>query len=251
MFKTNSASYGGFLGISNSYGAALWGLDYALQMAYSNFSGALFHVGGQNVYYNPFTRMSCLFSPFVEVQYWCVHKAPPTNQSAFHQWTIGPIVSNSFDQSSISYLSLGCQYYAALVVAETFRFSGSSQILNLNANNGNIFTPGYAVYEGGSLSKLALFNFMMDPSGNNDYTATISIKPVTILAQVKVKYLSAPSVSSKNNITWAGQTFGANFASDGRLQGDLNIQTIPCDTNSNTCPNQGSHTGFCPCFFLR
>ena len=69
MFKTNSASYGGFLGISNSYGAALWGLDYALQMAYSNFSGALFHVGGQNVYYNPFTRMSCLFSPFVEVQY--------------------------------------------------------------------------------------------------------------------------------------------------------------------------------------
>ena len=58
MFETNTASCGGFVGISDSFGAALWGLDYAMQMAYSNFSLALFHVGGQNVFYNPFTRMS-------------------------------------------------------------------------------------------------------------------------------------------------------------------------------------------------
>ena len=56
MFETNSASCGGFVGISDSFGAALWGLDYAMQMAYSNFSAALFHVGGQSVFYNPFTR---------------------------------------------------------------------------------------------------------------------------------------------------------------------------------------------------
>ena len=147
-----------------------------------------------------------VFSPFVEVQCWHDLKAPPTNQSAFHQWTIGPIVSSTFGRSNISsYLSLAYQYYAALVIAETFRSSGSSQILNLNANNGNIFTPGYAIYEDGFLSKLALFNFMMDPLGNNDYTAMILIRPATIPAQVKVKYLSAPSVSLKNNITWVGQ----------------------------------------------
>jgi hypothetical protein len=52
MFETNTASCGGFPGISDSFGAALWALDFALQMAYSNFSGALLHVGGQNVYYN-------------------------------------------------------------------------------------------------------------------------------------------------------------------------------------------------------
>ena len=52
MFETNSASCGGFPGISTSFGAALWALDYGLQMAYSNFSHALLHVGGQNVYYN-------------------------------------------------------------------------------------------------------------------------------------------------------------------------------------------------------
>jgi hypothetical protein len=33
-------------------GAALWGIDYTMQMAASNFSGALMHVGGQNVFYN-------------------------------------------------------------------------------------------------------------------------------------------------------------------------------------------------------
>ena len=52
MFETNTASCGGFPGISDSFGAALWGLDYGLQMGYSNFSGALLHIGGQNVYYN-------------------------------------------------------------------------------------------------------------------------------------------------------------------------------------------------------
>ena len=66
MFETNSASCGGFVGISDSFGAALWGLDYAMQMAFANFSASLFHVGGQSVFYNPFTRthVSLLSSSF-------------------------------------------------------------------------------------------------------------------------------------------------------------------------------------------
>ena len=52
MFETNTASCGGFRGISNSFGSALWALDYGLKMVNSNFTHALVHVGGQNVYYN-------------------------------------------------------------------------------------------------------------------------------------------------------------------------------------------------------
>ncbi|KAJ8072419.1 hypothetical protein PM082_015978 [Marasmius tenuissimus] len=70
MFETNTASCGGFPGISDSFGATLWALDYGLQMAWGNFSGGLIHVGGRNVYYNPFTP-------------------PPTNESLIHQWTVG------------------------------------------------------------------------------------------------------------------------------------------------------------------
>ncbi|EIN05136.1 hypothetical protein PUNSTDRAFT_107422 [Punctularia strigosozonata HHB-11173 SS5] len=208
MLETNTASCGGFPGISDSFGAALWALDYGLQMAYSNFSGAMLHVGGQNVYYNPFTP-------------------PPTNQSTFHQWTIGPV------------------YYSALVIAEVFGSSNESQIVDLFPNDARIYTPAYAIYENGSPARVALFNYITDSSGNSDYTASISINGGTVPSSVKVKYLSAPSVSSKNdNITWAGQTFGATFASDGRLKGDLDLQTVTCDTTANTCPIKVPAPGF-------
>ncbi|KAJ3496177.1 hypothetical protein NMY22_g19846 [Coprinellus aureogranulatus] len=61
MFETNTASCGGFAGVSQSFGAALWILDYGMQMAYSNFSHALLHVGGQNVFYNPWICESSLY----------------------------------------------------------------------------------------------------------------------------------------------------------------------------------------------
>ncbi|KAF7318883.1 Glycoside hydrolase family 79 protein [Mycena chlorophos] len=197
MFETNSASCGGFPGISNSFGAALWALDYGLQMAFSNFSGAMLHVGGQDVYYNPFT-------------------APPTNQSNLYEWTIGAV------------------YYSALVASEVFGSTNTSRIIDLNANGANIYTPSYAIYENGALARVALFNYITDASGANDYTATISINGGTVPSSVSVKYLTAESVSSIN-ITWAGQTLGAMHEVDGRLSNALDVVTINCDTSANTC----------------
>lgn len=101
--------------------------------------------------------------------------APPTNQSTFHQWTIGPI------------------YYSALVTAEALGASNASQVLDLNANNGNIYTPAYGIYENGNPVRVALFNFVTDPSGASDLTASIAIggsgigQPNASPAQVKVK----------------------------------------------------------------
>ncbi|KZT00169.1 glycoside hydrolase family 79 protein [Laetiporus sulphureus 93-53] len=204
MFETNTASCGGFPGISDSFGVALWVVDYALQMGASDFSHALLHVGGQDVYYNPFTP-------------------PLTNQSKIHQWTIGPI------------------FYSVLAVAETLGSSNHSQIIDLASNGDNDYTPGYAVYENGTLMWLALINFMTDPSGANDYTVTISVggnalgQPSTTPSQIRLKYLLAPSVGEKFNITWAGQTFGGQFESDGCLRSAETTQTVDCDTANNTC----------------
>ncbi|KAJ6514297.1 glycoside hydrolase family 79 protein [Mycena vitilis] len=198
MFETNSASCGGFPGVSDSFGGALWALDYGLQMAYSNFSGALFHVGGQNVFYNPFT-------------------APPTNVSKYNEWTVGAL------------------YYSAIISAEVFGKTNTSQILDLLGNDANDLTPQYAIYENGALARVALFNYMDDPSGANDYKATISVGGGAVPASVQVKYFLSESVSTKNNITWANQTLGTKFTVDGRFKGDLNIVSIPCDTNANTC----------------
>jgi hypothetical protein len=55
-------SCGGFNGISDSFTAALWGLDYTLQMVHSNFSGAMFHLDGQNVFYNVSLSISVFVS---------------------------------------------------------------------------------------------------------------------------------------------------------------------------------------------
>ncbi|KAF8154310.1 glycoside hydrolase family 79 protein [Crassisporium funariophilum] len=195
MFETNTASCGGFAGISDSFGAALWGLDYAMQMAYANFSGALFHVGGQNVFYNPFTP-------------------PPTNQSTFRQWTVGPI------------------YYSALVMAEALGPTNTTQIFDLLPNNANIFTPAYAIYERGLLTRALLFNYVSDSTGASDLTVALT-STTGMPDSVKVKYLRAGSVSQKGNITWAGQTFGENFESDGRLVGTEDIQTVQC--SGGTC----------------
>ncbi|GLB45264.1 putative glycosyl hydrolase family 79 C-terminal beta domain [Lyophyllum shimeji] len=196
MFETNSATCGGLPGISDSFGAGLWALDYGLTMAAANFSGALLHVGGQNVYYNPFT-------------------APPTNQSSFHQWTVGAV------------------YYSVIIVAEIFGKSNVSQVVD-TSNNG-IYAPSYAIYDNGQLSKVALFNFMDDPSGAHDITGTITVDGGQVPQQVWVKYFLASSVSVKTNLTWAGQTYGNKFQVDGRPKGELNITTIPCDTAQNQC----------------
>ncbi|KIY48442.1 hypothetical protein FISHEDRAFT_73638 [Fistulina hepatica ATCC 64428] len=190
MFETNTASCGGFPGISDAFGTALWALDYGLTMAYSNFSGSFFHIGGQNVYYNPFTPA-------------------PTNQSTFHQWTVGPI------------------YYSALVMAEVLGPSNETQVLDLGANNGNTYTPAYAIYERGEPVRAVLFNFVTDASGASDLSVSISVGNTTP-SSVKVKYLRAASVSQKGNYTWAGQTFGGNFGSDGRLQGNEDVRTVNC-----------------------
>ncbi|KAH9851266.1 glycoside hydrolase family 79 protein [Lenzites betulinus] len=210
MFETNTASCGGFPGISDTFTSALWGLDYAMQMAYSNFTGALFHFGGQNVSYNGMILTANL-------------TAIPTNQSAFHQWTVGPI------------------FYSSLFVAEALGTTNTSQVKDLFPNNGDDHTPAYAIYENGNLARMALINYLDDPTGANDYTATIYVggsgfnEANGVPASVKVKYLIAPSVSEKDNITWAGQTLGARYEVDGTWKGDENIQTVQCDQTQNMC----------------
>ncbi|KAF8519369.1 glycoside hydrolase family 79 protein [Hysterangium stoloniferum] len=214
MTETNTASCGGFPGISDTFGAGLWGIDYALQLAYGNFSGAMMHMGGQNVYYNPFTP-------------------PPTNDAKHgKQWTIGPI------------------YYSTLIVAEVLGSSNTSQVVDLFANGNTDSTPAYAIYENGTPVRVALFNYNTDPSGATNYTAQIAIggsgvnQPNASPSQVTVRYFTAPSVSTKTNLLWANQTFGGVMESDGTFQGTQETVTIQCDTTNNICPVNVPAPGF-------
>jgi hypothetical protein len=198
MFETNTASCGGFPGVSNAFASALWALDYGLQMAYANFSEALLHMGGQSVVYNPFT-------------------APPTNVSSFSQWTVGPV------------------YYSVLIMAEIIGNSKQARIADLFANDNNDFTPAYVIHEGDNPARLALFNLVEDTNHGHDYTATVNL-PGSV-PSVKVKRLSSNTVTQLNGFTWANQTFGGNFESDGRPVGDVVVETIQCTqaNGGSTC----------------
>lgn len=209
MMETNTASCGGFPGISDSFGAAMWAVDYALQMGAVGFWGAMLHVGGQDDYYNPFTP-------------------PPTNQSSYHQWTVGSV------------------FYSSIFVAEALGSSGGAQLVDLTNTltspsdtttppATSIYTPAYAVYENGAPARLVVLNFVTDASGSSTIQFTFGLGGGSVPGSVQVKYLLAPSVSNQDNITWAGQTFGSTFESDGRFQGSPSITTIDCSTSANSC----------------
>ncbi|KAG9040129.1 hypothetical protein FRB95_000058 [Tulasnella sp. JGI-2019a] len=196
LLETNTASCGGFPGVSDSFTAPLWAIDNALKLASVNLTNMMLHVGGQSDSYNPFTP-------------------PPGNMSATNQWTTGAV------------------YYSTLAVAEAIGSSNLSQITDMNTDS--LFRPAYAVYEAGVPTRVALFNYASDDTGASDYQAVVTIAGTTVPAQVYVRYLAAPSIAEKFNITWAGQTMGGMFQSDGRLQGTQVTETIECDTTNNQC----------------
>lgn len=96
-------------------------------------------------------------------------------------------------------------------MTEVLGNTSTSRVVDLFPNNGDEHTPAYAIYENDQLARVALFNYMDDPTGTAALSVTISVggkgadQPLSTPAQVKVKYLSAPSVNEKFNITWAGR----------------------------------------------
>ncbi|KAF9030078.1 hypothetical protein BDZ89DRAFT_1091658 [Hymenopellis radicata] len=115
------------------------------------------------------------------------------------------------------------------VMAEALGASNTSQILDLNANAGNVYTPAYAIYENGDPVRVA-FTYTVSIAIGGGETGQSNATPAT----VKVKYLAADSVSQKGNFTWAGQTFGDHFASDGRPMGNEDVQTRRTGVASTT-----------------
>jgi hypothetical protein len=120
--------------------------------------------------------------------------------------------------------SFGVQLQTGAISGISIPHQGSF-FLDLQTN-GDEFTPGYAIYENGHPTRVALINLVDDNSGASDYTASISVGG-TVPSQVRVEYLSASSV--------AGQTFGDVFSSDGPPAGVVDVQTVDCDQTNNVC----------------
>ncbi|KAH7087911.1 hypothetical protein BKA62DRAFT_729465 [Auriculariales sp. MPI-PUGE-AT-0066] len=120
---------------------------------------------------------------------------PPANSSAPHKWTI-----NS-------------QGYSLLVTAEALGPSGKARVQDL---------------KDGQPVRVMLINYMTDASGAHDFTARVSA-PAGV-SEVYVRYLRAESTIAKtpSGYTWAGQTYGGYFESDGIPTGEQTTETVQC-----------------------
>ncbi|EJD47766.1 hypothetical protein AURDEDRAFT_163225 [Auricularia subglabra TFB-10046 SS5] len=196
LLETNTGSCNGFLGYSDAFASALWAVDLAMTLASRDWTHMMLHLGGQQAYYNPFVP-------------------PPHNASAPFMWTVGPPM------------------YAILAVAEALGPTGKARVAEITQDDKPLdnLTPGYVIYENNQPARLLLINYMSDPTGAHDYMARIAWNG----AQVRTRMLYAEHVTTKiPNVTWAGQSFGGYFESDGLLRGEQVTELISC--SGGVCP---------------
>ncbi|KAI0772045.1 glycoside hydrolase family 79 protein [Trametes elegans] len=176
MDEFSSASCGGVPGISDTFAAALWTTDYALQMAITGYSGAYLHTRERGVTYN-------LFDP------------PPAPAGGAGAWTTNP------------------SFYGMLPVAEALASANGSRVVDLNIDNSqtdkSATVAAYAIYDGAAptIHSLVVFNFANASGATADYAIAQSFVPAGSSGDVLVRVLAAPSVNEKTNISWGGKTY--------------------------------------------
>ncbi|OBZ77170.1 Beta-glucuronidase [Grifola frondosa] len=182
MDEFNSASCGGIPNISNTFAASLWTSDYSLQMASVGYAGAYLHTRERGVTYN-------LFDP------------PDAVAGGPGAWTTNP------------------SFYGMLPVAEALQSGNGSRVVDLNLQNSmqdsNATVAGYAIYDGiaSSVNSLVLFNFANVSGATSDFALSGSFFPAA--ANVTVRYLTAPSVNEKTDISWGEETWAG--VTDGKV----------------------------------
>ena len=172
MSEFNSVACGGVPGISDTFGVgALWSIDYALQLASVGYVAAYIHTRERGISYNLLES--------------------PASGSA---WTTFP------------------PFYSLLVVAEALAANDGNIVVDLktererSANRLNTTSAGYAIYDSEMvLSTIILLNY-------GDEVKTFDLRDLTgePTAQIQapyVKFLTAPSLAEKYNISWGGKTF--------------------------------------------
>ncbi|KAF8061826.1 glycoside hydrolase family 79 protein [Lyophyllum atratum] len=192
--ETNSYSCHGAPGVSNSAGAALWGLDYALFATQIGISRVFFHQG---------------------VGYKYNHIQPVT------------LTRSILDGSNLpSPLPPHVQptYYGAIIAAEAIGKSGSTRAVELTIANTRI--AGYAFFEGTKLVRAVFINsnaFLQGATTRASVHLDLSFTGTgTAPTKISVKRLKIGHADDQSGLTWGGQSYET---SDGRPSGSVVVQT--------------------------
>ncbi|KAJ6494713.1 glycoside hydrolase family 79 protein [Mycena vitilis] len=192
--ETNSYSCHGAPGVSNTAGAALWTLDYALFASQIGISKVFFHEG-------------------IGYKYNLIQPATLTRSTLDGSPLATPLKPH-----------VQPQYYAAIIAAEAIGDSGDTKAAELTINNSRI--SAYAFYEGGALKRALFINSLAFLAGATNRTSThldltfsgTGAKP----ASFSVKRLVIGHADDASGLTWGGQTYET---SDARVGGTPTSET--------------------------
>ncbi|KAI0297300.1 PITH domain-containing protein [Multifurca ochricompacta] len=196
--ETNSYACHGSPGVSNTAGAALWGLDYALYASQLDITRLYFHhgIGYKYNFIQPATLTRSILDGSNLPQPLAPHIQP--------------------------------LYYAAIIAAEAIGSSGSTRAIELSVNNTQI--SGYAFFEGNTLMRAVFINLNAYTSGTRrSVHLTLNLagsrkRPTFNI----IKRLSIPTANATMGVTWGGQTYETQ---DGKVAGSPSTQMVPINTN--------------------
>ncbi|KAJ7216001.1 glycoside hydrolase family 79 protein [Mycena pura] len=193
--ETNSYSCHGAPGVSNTAGAALWTLDYALYAS---------QIGATQVYF---------------------HEGIGFKYNLIQPVTLTRSTLNGSTLATPQAPHIQPQYYAAIIIAEAIGDSGDTQVVELSISDTRL--SGYAFYESGSLKRAVFINSLAylastttaRPSTHVDISFSGS---GTAPSSFSVKRLVINHADDVSNLTWGGQTYET---STGRVSGTLKTES--------------------------
>jgi len=80
-------------------------------------------------------------------------------------------------------------------MAEALGQSNTTRLYDIGANNDNIYSPAYAIYEHGKINRVLLFNYVTDATGASDLNVDLNFAGTEVGSSVQVKYVIASSKS--------------------------------------------------------
>ncbi|EJU05947.1 hypothetical protein DACRYDRAFT_102907 [Dacryopinax primogenitus] len=229
MTEFNSASCGGIPGISDTFAATLWVIDYSLQLATRGYTAAHIHTREPGVSYNVFS---------------------PPNTSYSSSLVSSPAVGSAEAATALQQLesgwSTGVTYWPLLVLAEALNPPSAAN--STSTSSGLPYTApldlglpdsaaGYALYTSPSwsLASLVLINYASSnvsyslPANLSGYLPAFGNSSAGL--GMRIKYLLAGDTQSVlPEISWAGQ--GMSPAGDGSLLGGEVVQDQLCTADT-------------------
>ncbi|KAJ7603136.1 glycoside hydrolase family 79 protein [Mycena polygramma] len=192
--ETNSYACHGAPGVSNTAGAALWALDYALFAPQIGISKVFYHVG-----------------------------------IGFKYSLIQPVALNRsiLDGSPLSTpLPPHVQppYYAAIIAAELRGFKENVHISEISINDTQI--AGYVAFEGGDLVRALFINSKVFLQGDMNRSSVHLDLAFTGKGAdtMTIKRLAIGHADDTSGLTWGGQTYESQ---SGKVEGELSLECKP------------------------